>query len=152
MENRNEKFRRLAQKRLSRVFATMSLIQNLSNERYYDYSDKEVDEMFEAYFNKGAEIREFFEGNTKKENLANVFNFNFESVIKSEKNTKFRELAESRLSRVFKDMNLIANLSNRNNYTYSDEEVEEMFEAYKIKGYETKGHFTINDKFSFIEM
>ena len=43
-----------------------------------------------------------------------------------EKNRKFRELAEKRVNRTINEIRLIGNLSNRNNYNYSDDE------AYKI--------------------
>ena len=149
MENRNEKFRRIAQKRLSRVFSTMSLIENLANRRYYDYTIDEVNEMFEAYVEKGSEIREYFEQSIEKKELTKSFIFKTQRLIENEKNDKFRELAQNRLSKVFADMNLIANLSNKSNYSYSEEEIEEMFEAYKEKGFETRGRFIIRDKFTF---
>lgn len=60
-ETRQEKFRRIAEKRMSRVFSDMSLIANLSNRKHYTYSIQEVDELFKAYEEKGKEIRDYFE-------------------------------------------------------------------------------------------
>lgn len=45
------------------------------------------------------------------------------------KHAKFRRLAKLRGERVLNDLHLIANLSNRNNYEYSDEEVRLLFTA-----------------------
>jgi len=43
------------------------------------------------------------------------------------KRDKFRRLAILRGNRVLRDIKLIGNLSNRNNYEYSGEEVHRMF-------------------------
>ncbi|AWT37313.1 hypothetical protein DM785_16485 (plasmid) [Deinococcus actinosclerus] len=45
------------------------------------------------------------------------------------KNERFRRLAEQRVNRTLKDLRLIANLANRNNYDYSDEEVKSLLHA-----------------------
>ena len=44
---------------------------------------------------------------------------------------KFVELAEKRVSRVVKDIRLIGNLSNRTNYSYSDEDVKKIMGTLK---------------------
>ena len=43
------------------------------------------------------------------------------------KNERFRRLAESRGNRLIREIMLLGNLSNRKNYSYSDEEVERLF-------------------------
>ena len=43
--------------------------------------------------------------------------------------TKFVELAEKRVARAIKDIRLIGNLSNKSNYTYSDEDVRKIIKA-----------------------
>lgn len=49
-------------------------------------------------------------------------------------------------------MNLIANLSNRRNYTYSIQEVDELFQAYEDKGMEIRAYFEpLREKFSFFK-
>ncbi|MED1287269.1 hypothetical protein [Bacillus mycoides] len=149
MESRHEKFRRIAENRLSRVFSTMSLIENLANKRYYDYTIDEVQELFGAYKEKGIEIREYFEATAEKKELTRNFTFKTDNKIRNEKNDKFREIAQSRLSKVFSDMNLLANLSNKSNYTYHEVEIEEMFEAFIEKGIETKGRFIVRNEFKF---
>lgn len=43
------------------------------------------------------------------------------------KNEKFRRLARLRGERALKDIRLLANLANRNNYSYSEDEVRALF-------------------------
>ena len=43
------------------------------------------------------------------------------------KNERFRRLAESRGNRLIREIMLLGNLSNRKNYSYSEEEVERLF-------------------------
>ena len=40
---------------------------------------------------------------------------------------KFVRLAEARTTRILKDIDLLSNLSNRTNYTYSSEDVRKIF-------------------------
>lgn len=42
---------------------------------------------------------------------------------------KFVELAEKRVSRAIKDIRLIGNLSNKSNYSYTDEDVRKIIRA-----------------------
>mgnify|MGYP001187035842 CR=1 FL=1 len=42
---------------------------------------------------------------------------------------KFKELAEKRVSRVIKDINLVGNLSNKSNYDYSNEDAIKIIRA-----------------------
>ena len=44
---------------------------------------------------------------------------------------KFVELAEKRVTRAIKDIRLIGNLSNRSNYSYTDEDVRKIYRALK---------------------
>jgi hypothetical protein len=45
------------------------------------------------------------------------------------KNERFKRLAQLRGERVLHDLGLLSNLSNRNNYEYSDEQVRALFGA-----------------------
>lgn len=47
----------------------------------------------------------------------------------SEKRKKFISLAENRVTRVIKDIRLVGNLSNRNNYEYAETDVEKIISA-----------------------
>ncbi len=44
---------------------------------------------------------------------------------------KFVELAQKRVSRALKDIKLIGNLSNRSNYSYTDQDVKKITTALK---------------------
>jgi len=43
------------------------------------------------------------------------------------KNERFKRLAKQRGERALKDIHLIGNLSNRNNYDYSEQEIKKLF-------------------------
>ncbi len=153
-ETRQEKFRRIATRRMSRIFNNMNLIANLSNKKNYMYSQQEINELFQAYDDKGKEIRAYFESQSPSNPLKkSCFKFaeNMErNTSKETKEEKFKRVAENRLNRVLSDMNLIANLSNRKHYTYSVEEVEELFQAYEDKGKEIKRYFEpLKEEFTF---
>jgi len=45
----------------------------------------------------------------------------------STKNDKFKRLAKQRGDRILRDLRLLGNLSNTNNYSYSDQEVSKVF-------------------------
>lgn len=167
--SRHENFRRLAEKRMTRIFLNMNLIANLSNRNNYEYTTQEIERLFQAYDDKGNEIKKFFrvyrsvedhtieeilEGTPEKKSLITNFSFfdNNESGDSNDiKNIKFKSIAEKRMTRIFSDMNLIANLSNRNNYFYTSQEVAELFQAYEDKGKEIKVFFRpqLIEKFTF---
>lgn len=44
----------------------------------------------------------------------------------TEKHDKFVALAEKRVNRAIKDLRLIGNLSNKNNYSYSDSDIQKI--------------------------
>lgn len=47
--------------------------------------------------------------------------------------TKFVELAEKRVTRAIKDIRLIGNLSNRSNYSYTEEDVKKIYRTLKAE-------------------
>lgn len=47
----------------------------------------------------------------------------------SKSRERFVSLAQKRVARAIKDIRLIGNLSNRSNYTYSDEDVKKIVKA-----------------------
>jgi hypothetical protein len=47
------------------------------------------------------------------------------------KQERFRRLAERRVNRVIKDLRLIGNLSNRNNYDYTTDQIAKILTALK---------------------
>jgi|GEM_PF-737371 len=147
----------VVERRMTLVLKTLSLIGNLSNKRYYEYSDEEVNELFLKLLDKGNEIKKFFleysnsrtEFYERKRNLSSSFHFSSSPKFENEKNDNFREIAESRVSKVFGTMNSIANTAYKPNYDYTNQQVEEIFEAYKNKIVEIKGIYSPLEKFSF---
>lgn len=49
--------------------------------------------------------------------------------MQEDKHVKFRRLAKQRGERILKDLQLLGNLSNTNNYTYTDKDVKKLFAA-----------------------
>ncbi|MEZ7729249.1 hypothetical protein O3793_05470 [Granulicatella sp. 20925_1_28] len=68
MESKNEKFIRLAEARVNSVIQKIQLIGNLSNRRNYDYSEKEVNELFKAIELELQRAKKLFEVEVSKEN------------------------------------------------------------------------------------
>jgi len=59
----------------------------------------------------------------------------------SRKREKFVELAESRVNRAIKDLQLIGNLSNRSAYEFSDADIKKIFGAIQKAVDTAKGRF-----------
>lgn len=154
IENRNEKFIRIAETRMSRIFSQLNLISNLSIKKNYSYTPQEVDELFNAFIEKKNEISAFFNSQSDIEKpMTKSFTFsvnNNNDFVSDKKHDKFIQLAESRVNKIFTDMNLIANLSNKKNYTYTAEQIDELFDAYIKKVHEIELFFKpLCDTFSF---
>lgn len=62
------------------------------------------------------------------------------------KDERFKRLAKQRGERVLKDLQLLGNLSNRNNYEYSDAEVRKLFSALEEELRSAKSRFISNRK------
>ena len=54
---------------------------------------------------------------------------------------KFVDLAEKRVQRTIKDIRLIGNLSNRSNYSYTEEDARKIYRALKAAVDEMKTRF-----------
>ena len=65
--------------------------------------------------------------------------------IQIAKKEKFKELAEIRVNKALKSIELIGNLSNRNNYTYSDDQVKKIFAALNKSLSNSKARFNIKN-------
>ncbi len=59
-ETKREKFVRLAEARTNRIIDTLQLLSNLSNTGAYEYSKKDVDQMFKAIEEAMADTRNKF--------------------------------------------------------------------------------------------
>lgn len=62
------------------------------------------------------------------------------------KNDRFRRLAKQRGERILKDLRLVGNLSNQNNYEYSSEEVKKIFSSIEEELRLSRQRFTTNKK------
>ena len=51
--------------------------------------------------------------------------------MKPDRRNKFVELAEKRVNRTLKDIRLIGNLSNKSNYSYTNQDVKKIMSALK---------------------
>jgi len=59
------------------------------------------------------------------------------------KEAAYRRLAQKRTNRILRDLQLLGNLSNRNNYSYNKEDVEEIFSAIDKTLKLTKDRFNV---------
>ena len=51
--------------------------------------------------------------------------------MRAEDHKKFKELAEKRVNRAIKDLQLIGNLANKSNYSYTDADAKKIVKALK---------------------
>lgn len=66
-ESKRQKFVRLAEARTNRIIDTLQLLGNLSNTGTYEYSKKDVDQMFKAIEDAIADTRNKFNKTEVKE-------------------------------------------------------------------------------------
>lgn len=62
------------------------------------------------------------------------------------KHDKFKRLAKQRGNRVLKDIELLGNLSNLNNYSYTDADIKNLFSAIDDEMRSAKMRFKTNRK------
>ncbi len=62
-------------------------------------------------------------------------------MVRENDRIKFVELAEKRVRRALKDIRLIGNLSNRSNYSYTDEDTKKIIRALQNAVNEVKARF-----------
>lgn len=143
METRNDKFRRLAQKRMSTLYQDMNKIANLANNTRYEATAADIEELATKYHTQGLNIRAYFDAPmTLWNELPTDFTFdNTAPPVNAEKHRLFRELATKRMENVFLDARLIVNLSNKSNYTFSPQEVDLLMDGYENKGIEVFNRF-----------
>ncbi len=63
------------------------------------------------------------------------------SEYNGDKGSRFERLAERRVTEVLKKMRLIGNLSNKRNYSYTEEQVRQIVEALETELRQLKGKF-----------
>ncbi|MCF1458826.1 MAG: hypothetical protein LPH21_15125 [Shewanella sp.] len=62
-------------------------------------------------------------------------------MTETKSRSKFVELAEKRVSRAIKDIRLIGNLSNKSNYSYSEDDVKKIIKALRSEVDALKSRF-----------
>lgn len=65
-ETRNEKFKRLATKRVNDILYRLDILSNCSNKSSYEYSEEEVNKIFKAIENKVKETKASFRVSKKR--------------------------------------------------------------------------------------
>jgi hypothetical protein len=66
-----------------------------------------------------------------------------QTELDRDKRAKFLELANKRVNRAIKDLALIANLANRKNYDYTEDEAKKVIRALQAEVDHVKHNFTI---------
>lgn len=60
MENKKDRFKRIAETRTNKIIEMIRLLGNCSNRNVYDYSDDEVEKIFKVLENELAEKKKLF--------------------------------------------------------------------------------------------
>ena len=69
MESKNEKFKRLANKRVPAALEKIKLIENLSNTNNYEYSKEEADQIIKALNKSVNNLKQSFNHTTHNFNI-----------------------------------------------------------------------------------
>lgn len=67
--------------------------------------------------------------------------------MKRDKSAKFVELANKRVNRALKDIKLISNLSNRQNYEFTEEQAKKIIKALQHEVDQVKHSFSAEDDY-----
>ena len=67
MDNKKDNFKRIAEKRTNKIIESISKLQNLTNTYFYEYTDEQVEAIFEAIQEELDNQKKIFEDNKKKE-------------------------------------------------------------------------------------
>ena len=67
MEKQKRNFKRISENRVSKILNLLSQLTNLSNSSFYEYTNEEIEKIFEAIEEEAKNIKEFlFKSNDKK--------------------------------------------------------------------------------------
>jgi len=66
--------------------------------------------------------------------------------FKNKKQERFKRIAEQRTNKIIKTLGLLGNCANRNNYDYTDEQVQTIFNAIERELKNTKRKFESQQK------
>ena len=145
MNDRRMKWKTLAAERMSRILWKTDLIANLSSHNY-EFEDEWIEYLFESYRSKGHEIKKIFDNPENLLSIALNSEFRFKDTINikeplNRKEAKFIEVAERRMTNLYKELNYFSRLANHKNYTYDLMDVDYLFEQYENKYFELKQWF-----------
>ena len=140
MNNRRTKWKTLAAERMSRILWKTDLIANLSSHNY-EFEDEWIEYLFESYRSKGDEIKKIFENPEDLLSIELSSEFRFNDTVNNKealdrKEAKFIEVAERRMTNLYKELNYFSRLANPKNYTYDLMDVDYLFEQYENKYFE----------------
>lgn len=68
------------------------------------------------------------------------------SKVKESKAERFLRLATKRVSSILKSLRILGNCSKRNNYEYTSEQIDKMFESLQVALNNTEAQFTPSKK------
>lgn len=67
MEKQKRNFKRISENRVSKILNLLSQLTNLSNSSFYEYTNEEIEKIFEAIEEEAKKIKEFLlKSNDKK--------------------------------------------------------------------------------------
>ena len=66
MENKRENFKRIAESRTNKIIDLISKLHNLSNSSFYEYTDEQIDSIFNAIQNELDKQKKQFMKDRKK--------------------------------------------------------------------------------------
>ena len=67
MDNKKDNFKRIAEKRTNKIIESISKLKNLTNTYFYEYTDEQIEAIFEAIQEELDNQKKIFEDNKKKE-------------------------------------------------------------------------------------
>lgn len=67
MDNKKDNFKRIAEKRTNKIIESISKLQNLTNTSFYEYTDEQIEAIFDAIQKELDNQKKIFEDDMKKE-------------------------------------------------------------------------------------
>lgn len=70
MENKRNNFKRISENRVSKILDLLAQLTNLSNSSFYEYTNEDIEKIFEAIKNEADKSRDYLikKNNKKKSN------------------------------------------------------------------------------------
>ena len=67
MENKKDNFKRIAENRTNKIIESISKLSNLTNTSFYEYSDEQINIIFDAIQEELDKQKEIFKKNKKRD-------------------------------------------------------------------------------------